>query len=218
VLQPILAAYDERLQRILTITDPVLRKQRWEEIQAELATLEADHLSDPIALVRALEAINAKALVAGLSNAKALENGNPDQARDELGKWVDENGGGMSEADNIARGNKAVDRAIRQKASVQKAMYRKEVGQIDFDYGRPGTSKPNAQGATHADGYGISHIVAKRGEKVARSLPVLIAKGKIVPHEEANRRYVRHDGAQAVLEQRNSQKAYVITSFEPGKP
>jgi hypothetical protein len=70
VLQPILAAYDERLQRILTITDPVLRKQRWEEIQAELATLEADHLSDPIALVRALEQINAKALVAGLDAKK----------------------------------------------------------------------------------------------------------------------------------------------------
>ena len=66
VLSPILAAYDERLQRILTITDPVLRQQRWEEIKAELATLEADHLADPIALVRAFEQLNTKAFVAGL--------------------------------------------------------------------------------------------------------------------------------------------------------
>lgn len=68
VLQPILAAYDERLQRILTITDPVLRRQRWQEVQAELAALEADHLADPIALVRAFEQINTKAFVAGLDS------------------------------------------------------------------------------------------------------------------------------------------------------
>ena len=66
VLQPILAAYDERLQRILTITDSALRAQRWQEMQAELATLEADHLADPAALVKAFEQINAKAFVAGL--------------------------------------------------------------------------------------------------------------------------------------------------------
>jgi hypothetical protein len=66
ILQPILAAYDERLQRILTITDPALRQQRWDELQAELKTLEQDHLADPAALVRTFEQINTRALVAGL--------------------------------------------------------------------------------------------------------------------------------------------------------
>lgn len=218
VLAPILAAYDERLQRILTITDPALRAQRWAEIQAELATLEADHLAEPTQLVRALEQINAKAFVAGLTDNPALANGSPDQSRDSLGRWVDENGGGLSEGDNIARGGNAVDRALRQKVDVQKAMYRKEVGQIDFEYGRPGTAKPDAKGATHKDGYGISHIVAKHGESTARQLPEVLGKGKITPHEQSNRRYVRHAGYQAVIEQRTARKAYVITNFDRENP
>jgi hypothetical protein len=38
----------------------------------------------------------------------ALSNSyNPGQPRDSLGKWVDENGGGLSIQDNIARGNNA---------------------------------------------------------------------------------------------------------------
>ncbi len=43
----------------------------------------------------------------------------------------------------------AVDRALRQKEDVQKAMYRKEVGQIDFVWGTPGKIQPDAQGQTH---------------------------------------------------------------------
>jgi len=70
ILKPILAAYDERLQRILTITDPELRKQRWDELQKELAALEADHLADPVSLVRLLEQINTRAFVAGLQERK----------------------------------------------------------------------------------------------------------------------------------------------------
>jgi phage gp29-like protein len=66
ILRPILEAYDQRLQRILTITDPELRKQRWEALQAEMQTFEEDHLTDPTALVRLLEQINTRALVAGL--------------------------------------------------------------------------------------------------------------------------------------------------------
>lgn len=66
LLRPVLTAYDERLQRILTITDPTLRAQRWEELQAELAHLEQDHLADPIALVRLFEQMNARAFAAGL--------------------------------------------------------------------------------------------------------------------------------------------------------
>lgn len=66
LLKPVLAAYDERLQRILTITDPVLRAQRWTELQAEMASVEADYLADPVKLQRELERINATAFAAGL--------------------------------------------------------------------------------------------------------------------------------------------------------
>jgi hypothetical protein len=88
ILGPIIAAYDERLQRILTITDPVLRKQRWDELAAEMASVEKDYLSDPAKLQAELERINAKALVAGLGKT-ALGNYDPDQPRDEIGQWTD---------------------------------------------------------------------------------------------------------------------------------
>lgn len=78
LLAPILAAYDERLQRILTITDPELRRQKWAAVQDELKQLEADHLADPAELARAIESIMARGFAAGLAPATALGNaGNP---------------------------------------------------------------------------------------------------------------------------------------------
>jgi hypothetical protein len=84
VLAPVLAAYDERLQRILTITDPALRAQRWTELQGELAILERDYLTDPAAVQGEIERISAKALAAGLaSRREALAN-----ADESGGRWV----------------------------------------------------------------------------------------------------------------------------------
>ena len=135
-------------------------------------------------------------LAAALKNPpKALANQAQDQPRDSLGQWVDENGGGLSIKDNLQRGNNAVDRALRQKADVQKAMHRKEVGQIDFEYGRPGSPKPNDQGKTYADGYGISHVLAKHKEEAVRQLPEVLAKGKITQHPlDLDKRVVTYDG------------------------
>jgi hypothetical protein len=64
-LLPVLKAADERLQRILTITDPALRKQKWDEAWAELEPLRTGILADP-ASARVLEQIDAKALQEGL--------------------------------------------------------------------------------------------------------------------------------------------------------
>lgn len=91
ILGPIIAAYDERLQRILTITDPALRKQRWDELAAEMAVMEKDYLADPARLQAELERINARALVSGLTadNKTVLGNYDPDQPRDDQGQWTD---------------------------------------------------------------------------------------------------------------------------------
>jgi hypothetical protein len=207
-LEPVRA----ELSAILQISDDTLREVK---LRAFLARIEQWKKEIPVAsdTSRSLAGIIGSELASAVRPA-AANAFDPGQSRDSLGKWVDENGGGLSDSDNLDRGNRAVDRAIRQKADVQKAMYRKEVGQIDFEYGRPGTSQPDANGTTHKDGYGISHIVAKHGEPAARKLPEVLARGKFHPHEQPDRRYVRHEGYQAVLEQRNSSKSYVITNFE----
>jgi hypothetical protein len=75
VLGPVLAAYDERLQRILAISDPVLRSERWASLQGELAAIEKDYLADPVAVQRELERINARAFVAGLGGSEPQRHG-----------------------------------------------------------------------------------------------------------------------------------------------
>jgi phage gp29-like protein len=68
-LLPVLKAADERLQRILTITDPALRKQKWDEAWAELEPLRKGILADPTS-ARVLEQISAKALADGIEGKK----------------------------------------------------------------------------------------------------------------------------------------------------
>jgi phage gp29-like protein len=136
--------------------------------------------------------------------------GGGDQPRDSLGRWVDENGGGLSTKDNLQRGTKAMDRAIRKKADVQKAMYRRGIGQIDFRWGTPGNASNDFKG-----GFGISHVIAKHGEKSARALPLVLAKGKISPHVEGpDKMLMEYQGRIASLARENKTKSWVITSFE----
>jgi phage gp29-like protein len=100
-LAPVLAALDERLARILEITDPALRKTKFDEAWAELAPLMKDIQADP-ATARALEKITAPALAKGLTNrAGKILNFDPDQPRDEWGRWTD--GAGF---EAVATGNK----------------------------------------------------------------------------------------------------------------
>jgi hypothetical protein len=136
------------------------------------------------------------------------------QSSDSLGKWVDKNGGGLSEKDNIQRGQRAMDRAIRSGSDVQKAMYRQGIGQIDFKWGTPGTKQPDEQGRTYKEGEGISHILEKHPE-FARDLPEAIAKGKIIPHDkEPDKRYIVYQGKLIVLRLESSRNAYVVTGFD----
>lgn len=134
---------------------------------------------------------------------------NPNQPRDNLGKWVDENGGGLSEPDNIKRGMKAVRRALVQKRDVPNAMYRKGLGAIHFLYGTPGATRNEFKG-----GFGISHIVAKHGRADALALPVVIARGKIHTHTSPEKRLITHGDYEAALVKENSRSAWVLTGFK----
>jgi phage gp29-like protein len=190
--------------------DPDHAAHNARKLLARWDSVTGNTLLAPAAAV-ALEPIVSTAFLNGLQRPEtSLANWDPDQPRDNLGRWADENGGGLSEKDNLQRGQKAMDRAIRQKTDVQKAMHRKEAGQIDFKWGTPGETKNNFAG-----GHGISHILAKHGEADARAMPEVLAKGRITPHPEGDdKRLVEHGNYVASLARNNSRSAFVLTGFK----
>lgn len=94
--------------------------------------------------------------------------------KDSLGKKFDpEHPERYTVDDNLARGKKALRRALTKKQSVRDAMYRKECGFIDFIWGKPGTKD---KAIDRSDGFGISHVFAKHPNDID-ALPEIIAKG-----------------------------------------
>lgn len=132
--------------------------------------------------------------------------------RDAFGKRIDESQGGLSVQENIRRGVKCLDYATRHKTDVPDAMYRKEVGRIDFAWGTPGESSKDFQG-----GSGLSHILAKHGEEDLKRLPVVLAKGKITQHAEAGKRLVQYGNYTASLVKEKSRSAWVLTGFSTNR-
>ena len=122
-----------------------------------------------------------------------------------------------SERDNISRGNKAMDRVMRQKTDVPNAMYRPELGTIDFDWGRPGNPKKD-----YEDGYGISHIAAKH-PGAEKDLPITIQKGTAyeLPQEyrengtkKPKRIAIVYDRNVAFLDYKRDGKSLAISSYK----
>lgn len=142
--------------------------------------------------------------------SRGLANSRPTQPRDSLGRWVDENGGGLSERDNLARGKKAMRRAIRKKTDVRKAMHRKGLGQIDFVWGTPGHSRID-----YKHGFGISHALAKHGEKDVMQIPNTLLNGKILRDPlSPEKRIVAHGRHLVALVKDKSRSAWVLTGYK----
>lgn len=109
-----------------------------------------------------------------------------------------------------------VKRCLRQKQDVTAAMHIAGVGDVDFPYGRPGTWTKNEQGASHADGYGLSHIVAKHGTRAALEMPEVLATGTVEPHpQDAGKRIIRAARGTAIVEKAAKGRHYVLTSYDP---
>ena len=131
----------------------------------------------------------------GARNAGVAQFGNPDQPRDENGRWGAGGGGGddkatpagtvgdtwlpKSRAENVAHGAAAMKTVIEGKTDVENAMWREDVGHISFLWGQPG------QGKDFSGGYGVSHIIAKHGsrsqpgENLAQSLVHTLDRGTV---------------------------------------
>jgi hypothetical protein len=139
--------------------------------------------------------------------------GNTEYKRDHLGRFAVQ--GSLSARDNIKRGKRATEEASSKKRTVRKAMQVEGLGDIDFEWGRPGDPKPDRDGKTHADGYGLSHILAKRGDKALKALPIVLAKGTIQQQgEDGKKRLVKYGKWTAVAKKHNTRKSYVITSID----
>ena len=70
---------------------------------------------------------------------------------------------------------------LAKQSDIPAAMFREDVGDVMFPYGRPGSA-----GKKFEDGFGISHIIARRnldgvdGERFVReTLPEIVARGQL---------------------------------------
>lgn len=122
---------------------------------------------------------------------------------------------------NIKRGMEAMNKAITTKADVKRAMYRNDIGWIDFVWGDTGIIKTNGKtkGAK-----GISHIIEARMRKdkmsygevvemLTHNIVEAIAKGSIFI-ETPLKLQVRYDGYETVLAKSKGSNNWIITAYE----
>lgn len=126
---------------------------------------------------------------------------------------------------NIRRGNESMERALRDKTDVHRAMYRKGLGWVDFVYGEEGEG-PNAKGRRKG-AKGLAHILEARVRKDGMSpeqargvLPEIVKT--IAQGEEASRykfqgseRVDLHDnGMVAHLVKNPGNNAWLLSGYE----
>ncbi|WP_411350591.1 hypothetical protein [Moraxella lincolnii] len=122
---------------------------------------------------------------------------------------------------NIKRGTKAMNDVLLTKADVHRAMYRNDIGWIDFVWGDTGIIKTNGKtkGAK-----GISHIIEARMRKdkmsyadvvkmLTQDVMNIIAKGSTYLATE-NMVQLRHDGYEVMMKKSTGSNAWIITAYE----
>lgn len=126
---------------------------------------------------------------------------------------------------NIKRGIEAMNKAITEKTNVHRAMYRNDIGWVDFVWGDEGVVKPN--GKTKG-AMGLSHIIEARMRKdgmtyddvskfLTQDIVKTIANGKMLfdPKSVGNSENIRldYDGNIAYLAKNKGSNSWIITAF-----
>ena len=129
-------------------------------------------------------------------------------------KAADEREGGQArtEADE-ARGLANVKKAIAGKQDVMEAMKHKDLGDIDFRWGREGDASHD-----YAGGHGFAKIVAKHGEGAALAVPKVIANGELA--KGRTRAFIEHEGHRVVLSNNwlgQPTNHWVVSAYEKGE-
>lgn len=127
--------------------------------------------------------------------------------------------------ENIKRGKDAMNKAIVTKADVKRAMYRNDIGWVDFVWGDVGTIKAN--GKTKG-AMGISHIIEARMRKdgmsydevvemLTNGIVEAIAKGEVmreIAREKTQRLTVLHDKTIIHLIKQAGSNAWLFSGYE----
>ncbi|MBF0803080.1 MULTISPECIES: hypothetical protein [unclassified Neisseria] len=126
---------------------------------------------------------------------------------------------------NIRRGREAMNRAILEKADQHRAMYRNDIGWIDFVWGSEGSTLEN--GKTRG-AMGIAHIIDKRmrvdGMSRSDTVEMLtgrvvetIAKGDVLRRVESGkaiRLEIAHNGNIAQMVKRSGSNGWLLTAYD----
>lgn len=152
--------------------------------------------------------------------------GNAEGARDASSDGVKPSRSAMKDTDaNIRRGRAAMNRALVEKADVRRAMYRNDIGWIDFVWGGTGRVLPN--GKTKG-AMGLAHVIESRMRKdgmgrdevvgmLTNDIVEAIARGKVYKHVvngNSERLQLRHNGYEANLIKNAGNNAWLITGYE----
>lgn len=128
-------------------------------------------------------------------------------------------------AGNIRRGRAAMNRALLEKADVRRAMYRNDIGWIDFVWGSTGRVLPN--GKTKG-AMGLAHVIESRMRKDGMSRDEVagmligrvvdtIAKGgtgKIYRSGNSESMFVEYNGNRATLVKNKGSNGWLMNAFE----
>lgn len=128
-------------------------------------------------------------------------------------------------AGNIRRGRAAMNRALVEKADVRRAMYRNDIGWIDFVWGSTGRVLPN--GKTKG-AMGLAHVIESRMRKDGMSrdevVGMLIGRvvdtiakggtGKIYRSGNSESMFVEYNGNRATLVKNKGSNGWLMNAFE----
>lgn len=128
-------------------------------------------------------------------------------------------------AGNIRRGRAAMNRALLEKTDVRRAMYRNDIGWIDFVWGSTGRVLPN--GKTKG-AMGLAHVIESRMRKDGMSRDEVagmligrvvdtIAKGgtgRIYRSGNSESMFVEYNGNRATLVKNKGSNGWLMNAFE----
>ncbi len=152
--------------------------------------------------------------------------GNAEGARDASSDGVKPSRSAMKDTDaNIRRGRAAMNRALVEKADVRRAMYRNDIGWIDFVWGSTGRVLPN--GKTKG-AMGLAHVIESRMRKDGMSRDEVvgmltgrvvetIAKGgtgRIYRSGNSESMFVEYNGNRATLVKNKGSNGWLMNAFE----